>query len=301
MDRKIASAAILLACALIAWNTRDVAGFVWRKATGATACPWSALARDNGPKREQVLEFVKAVRHIGQDGKLGLYQTPGRTFWNTSTRYGEPVLAAALLETDWTASGSPEEMPHSGDVVLDCGADFGPFTDLAFRRGAAKVVAIEPDPDKVECLRRNFPNELRQGRILVVPAAAWDSRGTARFAPGNTSTRGKTSVYQAGRKFIDSPVDTIDDIVAGLNLQTVNYIRLGIEGAERKALSGARQVLARYRPRLMAPNGRQWRDCSDMPDFVPRGVPAYHMTCGPCIKEEAGWMPAIVPSAVYFK
>jgi FkbM family methyltransferase len=45
---------------------------------------------------------------------------------------------------------------RAGDVVLDCGAGIGLFARQALKRGARTVIAIEPVPENLECLRRNL-------------------------------------------------------------------------------------------------------------------------------------------------
>ena len=49
-------------------------------------------------------------------------------------------------------------------MVLDGGAHVGVYVREALDRGARLVVAIEPAPANVECLRRNFPEEIADGR-----------------------------------------------------------------------------------------------------------------------------------------
>ena len=35
-----------------------------------------------------------------------------------------------------------------------------------------RIIAIEPSPRNVECLRRNFPKEIAEGRVVVYPKGA---------------------------------------------------------------------------------------------------------------------------------
>ena len=46
------------------------------------------------------------------------------------------------------------------------------------------------------------------------------------------------------------PLTTIDKIVNELGLERVDFIKMDIEGAEVAALTGARETLRRFRPRL---------------------------------------------------
>ena len=43
---------------------------------------------------------------------------------------------------------------------------------------------------------------------------------------------------------------TVDKLVAELRLPRVDFIKMDIEGAERKAIMGARNTIARFRPRM---------------------------------------------------
>jgi len=61
-----------------------------------------------------------------------------------------------------------------GDVVLDAGANIGVFTRKALWAGASKVVAIEPAPENLECLQRNFAAEIADGRVVLYPKGVWD-------------------------------------------------------------------------------------------------------------------------------
>ena len=61
-----------------------------------------------------------------------------------------------------------------GAVVLDCGANVGTFTRRALNRGAAKVIAIEINPESVEGLRHSFAKEVGEGRVVVYPKGVWN-------------------------------------------------------------------------------------------------------------------------------
>ena len=63
---------------------------------------------------------------------------------------------------------------RKGDIVLDCGANLGTFTRTALDRGAKTVVAIEPAPENLECIRRSFKDEIASGRVILYPKGVWD-------------------------------------------------------------------------------------------------------------------------------
>ena len=54
----------------------------------------------------------------------------------------------------------------------------------------------------------------------------------------------------AGTAVVEVPAVPIDDVVDELGLETVDFIKMDIEGAERHALAGARRTLERFAPRM---------------------------------------------------
>jgi len=47
------------------------------------------------------------------------------------------------------------------------------------------------------------------------------------------------------------PLTTVDDLVSELKLRRVDFIKMDIAGAEKRALLGARSTLVTYTPRLV--------------------------------------------------
>jgi len=129
-----------------------------------------------------------------------------------------------------------------GDYVIDLGAHFGTFTRYAVSRGAAKVVAVEPDAFHVECLHRGFASEIKSGTVQVVHAAAWDSHTHLHFHSEGVLSK----VSESGASLVETV--TVDEI--GAALPRVDFIKADIEGAERVALRGATTTLATSKPRM---------------------------------------------------
>jgi len=92
--------------------------------------------------------------------------------------YWVPKRNGDSLTEDLSGAGDPgirrSEMASIGDVVFDCGANIGVYTRVALAAGAKLVVAIEPAPENVECLRPQLRGRDRQGRVIVVPKGVWD-------------------------------------------------------------------------------------------------------------------------------
>jgi FkbM family methyltransferase len=140
-----------------------------------------------------------------------------------------------------------------GDTVVEVGAWIGTFVHYALRRGATRVIAIEPAPDTVECFRRNFAAEIADGRVLPVQAAAWSETRRLWMQPNShDAAKGGSEGYET----VETPADfevpgrTIDDILAELGIERIDAMNFDIEGGERHALRGARLTIARDAPRI---------------------------------------------------
>ena len=132
------------------------------------------------------------------------------------------------------------------DVVVDAGAYVGDFTVKAAAR-AQLVVAVEPNPESVELLRRN----LRGLRNVVVVEAALGER------PGFAVLKGSdylayTEPGMGGRV----KVVTLDDLMEELGVEPT-LLKMDIEGAECAALKGGLRSLRTVRRAVMEVHGPQ--------------------------------------------
>ena len=209
-----------------------------------------------------------------------LWETRLGSIWG---RYGEADLLEWLdLElVDHKVYANQTVTVETGDVVLDVGGHLGMFTLQALELGASKVVVFEPNPGNVTCLRKTFSKQIESGRVILVDAAAWEERGTLKFAlasedRGHESARG--GVSEQGELTVRA--EAIDSIVQELELKRLDYIKMDIEGGERHALKGARRTIKDFAPKMAL--CVYHRD--DDPEVVPRVVsdirPEYEMRVG---------------------
>ncbi|MEO7650768.1 MAG: FkbM family methyltransferase, partial [Bryobacteraceae bacterium] len=157
------------------------------------------------------------------DSKLNLqrFSTAGRDFWIQragAQKDGHMLLQYLLSEQAWMASVNGGDHVQPGDVVLDCGAHVGVFTDLALRRGASRVVAIEPDPMNLECLRRNFAPEIAAGRVILAPLGVWSDERTITLYTGKENSGMNSMIWNQKAGWVEVRVTTIDRLVRELHL-----------------------------------------------------------------------------------
>ncbi len=123
------------------------------------------------------------------------------------------------------------------DVFFDIGAHVGFFSVCAASIGA-RVISVEPSAANAARLRRNA--ELNGFDIAVVEAAAWDETGTVGLV-AYASTKEAHVVPGEGVASV-----TIDELARRFGPPVI--MKLDVEGAEARALEGARHVLADAQP-----------------------------------------------------
>ena len=244
--------------------------------------------------KDDVLSKSKLIEK--ERNGLEHYSTPDGEYWTPAgSQYDLPFNIAE----QWThIYGTGERAVRKGDIVLDCGANVGVFIRTSLRAEAQKIIAIEPAPDNLECLRRNFPREIASGQVVVVPKGVWDKEDFLDLLvdPDNQPADSFV-IHRPGAKPVARvPLTTIDHLVAELNLPRVDYIKMDIEGAEVRALRGARQTLGRFHPRMAL--------CTYHVDDHPREVPraareawgGYNVECGTCLYDD--WR--VRPEVLFF-
>jgi FkbM family methyltransferase len=299
---KIILAAALAASALAATFFFPPARLALFALTGrSTNCPLPQAVRSAQHLADQIRikdEILAASKLMETDSHgFKLYSTPMGRYW--IPKGSEFVLPFNLAEVKREIYFSGEHRIKPGDIVLDCGANIGVFTRRALEMGAAKVIAIEPGPENVECLRRNFQQEVFEGRVVVYAKGVWDKNDflDLNVDPNNSAADSFLIKREGSRTVARVPLTTIDNLTAELGLPRVDFIKMDIEGAEPQALNGALDTLRRHRPRLSI----SAYHADDHPVVIPAKVRAAHadyaMECGPCAEISFG----VRPDILYFR
>ena len=135
----------------------------------------------------------------------------------------------------------------TGGIMLDLGANVGRMSVPRVVMGDVTMAyCAEPDPVSFACLARNVIDNGLRGLVLPDQTAIGDRNGTARLLRQGAS--GNFRLVADGsdaRNVVDVPCCTLDSWVErlGIDLDAVTFIKVDVEGSERRLVAGARRVL----------------------------------------------------------
>jgi FkbM family methyltransferase len=138
----------------------------------------------------------------------------------------------------------------TGCIVVDAGSNVGAFSRWVLAQGAQKVICFEPSPQTVECLRRNLAAEIAAGRAVVISKGLWDAPASLSFDSANAGNPGGHHIVAESTGSVTVAVTTLDEVTGELGLDRLDYIKMDIEGAEQRAITGASRTLERFRPQM---------------------------------------------------
>lgn len=152
-------------------------------------------------------------------------------------------------------------------------ADLGAYNGDSVRELAKyskpdRVIALEPDA-------RNFRklsefSATVEYRIDCVNAAAWNADCELSFTAGGNrnSTLSTTVGLKTGAKLKTVSARRLDSVFDELFVDRLDYIKYDVEGAEREALEGSRNVIERFRPKLLVSLYHRTEDIFSLPEYV---------------------------------
>lgn len=263
-------------------------------------CPVTHALRVAREKQELTAakDRILAASRLLESDEAGFehWETPYGRYWIPKGQ--KYILPFNLAEMETKIYGTGAHYVQQGDVVLDCGANVGTFARFALGAGAAKVVAIEPSPVNMECLRRNFTAEIEAGRVVVVERGVWHEEGVLEMKvdPENRAADSVVMERATATATVKVPLTTIDTLAEELGLARVDFIKMDIEGAETNALRGAVRVMGQYRPRMSISAYHLPSDPVEIPRIVRGAWAGVRMECGPCNYEEG----RLRPDVLYF-
>ena len=133
--------------------------------------------------------------------------------------------------------------------VADVGGNIGLFACLAAsQKPDGRVVSFEPVPSNLTYLRQNIDTNGLADRVEVVEQAVSDKIGTAPiYIADSIGTHSLSSANAASERRVDVSVTTLDD---WFGQQTIDLLKIDVEGFDGYVIRGAQRTLARDKPTL---------------------------------------------------
>ena len=132
---------------------------------------------------------------------------------------------------------------RTSDVFIDVGANIGFYSCLARSLGKY-VVAVEPQPQNLECLYDNLSNN-SWSNTEVFPIGLSNSPGLLTLygasGPSASLVKGWAGYPECFKRVI--PVNTLDNILSDRFEGKKLFIKIDVEGAEYDVLRGAEHTL----------------------------------------------------------
>lgn len=114
------------------------------------------------------------------------------------------------------------------NLVIDAGASVGLFTRYMLRKGANRVIAIEPDTRSIEALNHNFNSN---DKVEIYPSALSFIDGKTKFYQSpNPLNSSLDSNWEDGSKEVEIQLISLETLIKSFD--KVDLLKLDVESAE---------------------------------------------------------------------
>ncbi len=209
-----------------------------------------AFAEMNEPQVETIYGFTMYLNPEKYGGSYTIYRDKRYSSEDKSTG-----LFLELLQT-------------YNELVVDVGANLGWFSLLAAKKGAKKVVSFEPDSQVNSFFEKSIASNGFGIIIELNKICLMDYVGECPFVESISTNVGVSSSVRnmTGDRSMRK-CSTLDSIFSN---QTIDILKLDVEGAERYILRGATKLLAERRIRnlIIEYNHDAWKDQQEFLEFA---------------------------------
>lgn len=155
------------------------------------------------------------------------------------------------------------------EVFVDCDAYIGDTAMEFIQRVNGKyrqIYMFEAEPSKYGQIQKNL---MRQ-QYKLYPYGVWSENKVLCF-DADGSSASKVSGHGTG---IEVKVVALDNVDFG---ETPTFIKMDIEGAEKEALLGAKNMISEFHPKLAICVYHRWEDLFELPLLIKEFYPDYRL------------------------
>lgn len=161
-------------------------------------------------------------------------------------RLSSPYLGAfkgVFLDVEYDCAGLLESPPRR---ILDLGANIGMGSlSLACQFPGAEFVCVEPDPRNLALLEHNLRLNELDAAVVAAAVGAEPGKLDLRFDADPTCSALETSPMHDLSKTTEVEVGTVPDLLANKGWESVDLVKIDIEGTEDPLLSTDNAWLAK--------------------------------------------------------
>ena len=192
---------------------------------------------------ERLLVFFSKL--IPKGMRFYIIKGPLRGFrWITGAAVGEAKGLSVLINmAEPFQMDLAKNITSKSSICFDIGANVGLYT-LLFARYSKNVYAFEPLPRNISYLYKTLEiNRIKNA--IIVPCAVADKSGLFWFKEGLDNSTGKLS--NEGHQ--PMTCISLDEFIMKSNV-IPNILKIDVEGAEFQVITGAKNLLLKYKPIL---------------------------------------------------
>jgi FkbM family methyltransferase len=146
-------------------------------------------------------------------------------------------------------------------IIFDIGANIGDYSKEIINCGviAEKIYAFEPHPETYRRLKDNVKDT--KGVVIPINVAMSDKKGQISLYDRSDVLNGSShaslsediflEVHHQGTKEIKTNVDTISSFCVDNQLNSIDFLKIDVEGYELNVLHGAEQLLRTQNIRMI--------------------------------------------------
>jgi FkbM family methyltransferase len=154
-----------------------------------------------------------------------------------------------------------KRLAKSPETIIDLGANIGMATlYLANQFSNSRILAVEPEPANFGMLNKNVQSLIRAGRCKTLRAAVWNEDGDADLGSAGEGVFWSFYAKAGGNSASAVPARSMNSLVRESGFETVDLVKVDIEGGETQMFRGNLDWLDRVRAIAIEFHGESRRD-----------------------------------------